>query len=130
MGLTAVACNSQTAAEGDAQGAEKVMTAKDYLPSRAEIDSVSYLMGINFGGFLKSYNFGDLNYNEVVKGIKDFMNAEGDPRSADLVKQIKDDPNSMPSIPSPRRGTTTLPLRARRNPTNSLPQTPRRQVLP
>ena len=86
MGLTAVACNSQTAAEGDAQGAEKVMTAKDYLPSKAEIDSVSYLMGINFG---------DLNYNEVVKGIKDFMNAEGDPRSADFVKQFKVDPNSM-----------------------------------
>ena len=95
MGLTAVACNSQTAAEGDAQGAEKVMTAKDYLPSKAEIDSVSYLMGINFGGFLKSYNFGDLNYSEVVKGIKDFMNAEGDPRSADFVKQFKVDPNSM-----------------------------------
>ncbi len=96
MGLTAVACNSQTAADADAEGADKkVMTAKDYVPSKAEVDSVSYLMGINFGSFLKSYNFGELNYNEVLKGMKAYVNAKGDGNSEEFFKQFKYSPESI-----------------------------------
>ena len=41
------------------------------LPSQAEVDSVSYLIGINFGSFIKGNNFGegldDLNMTEIKK---------------------------------------------------------------
>lgn len=95
MGLTAVACNSQTAEENAESAEKKVMTAKDYIPSKAEVDSVSYLMGINFGSFLKSYNFGELNYNQVLKGMKAYVNAKGDERSEEFLKQFKYSPMSI-----------------------------------
>lgn len=101
-GLAAVACNNATPAtteetqDGAVQQPQKELTAKDYLPSKAEVDSVSYLVGVNFGHFIKGYNFGDkLNYREIVKGIKDFVAAEGDYRSADFGKQFKHDPNGI-----------------------------------
>ena len=60
--VTAVACNSNAPAAEDGQAAE-ITNPKDILPSKAVTDSVSYLMGINFGSFLKGYGFGDrLNY--------------------------------------------------------------------
>lgn len=104
MGMAVVACNSTKATTEEAQEAaatevapapEKVLTAKDFKPSKAEIDSVSYLVGINFGVFIKNYNFGDLNYAALVKGIKEFVNAKGDPRSEEFVSQFKHNPNSM-----------------------------------
>ena len=95
MGLTAVACNSQTAEENAESAEKKVMTAKDYIPSKAEVDSVSYLMGINFGSFLKSYNFGELNYNQVLKGMKAYVNAKGDEHSEEFLKQFKYSPMSI-----------------------------------
>lgn len=105
-GALVVACNSNT--EPVAQDAEqvseetaapeKVLTAKDYRPSAKEIKDVSYLLGINYGSFLKSYNFGDLNFNEMVKGMKDFLNAEGTPRDEDFAKNFRIDPNEMGTI--------------------------------
>ena len=36
------------------------------LPSSAETDSVSYLVGVNFGYFIKANNFGnDLNFSQI-----------------------------------------------------------------
>lgn len=72
--------------------------AKQYAPSKAEVDSVSYLIGINFGSFLKSYDWGDLNYSEIVKGMKEFVNAKGDFRDPDFTEQFKIDPNKMNDI--------------------------------
>lgn len=99
MGLAVAACtNAKPAAdgEGDVTEAPKVKTSKDYLPSKAEKDSVSYLIGVNFGSFLKGYNFGDdLNYSEMVKGMKDFLAAEGDFRSPEFGKQFKHNPQYM-----------------------------------
>ena len=54
--MTAVACNSNAPAAEDGQAAE-ITNPKDILPSKAVTDSVSYLMGINFGSFLKGYGF-------------------------------------------------------------------------
>ncbi|MBP5235566.1 MAG: hypothetical protein J6Z20_06250, partial [Bacteroidales bacterium] len=52
---------------------------KALLPKKAEIDSVSYLMGVNFGSFVKGYNFGeDLNFAEIKRGMVDFIKAKGD----------------------------------------------------
>lgn len=100
MGLLVVACNgSTTPAEEGAEGAsEKVLTSKDFVPGKAEKDSVSYLLGVNFGSFMKGYNFGDdLNYAMIQKGIKDFLAAEGDMRSPEFGSQFKFDPSSMNS---------------------------------
>ena len=87
MGLSLAACSGQPSGEA---------LPKEFQSSKAQIDSVSYLLGINFGSFLKSYDFGsDLNYAEVVKGMKDFVAAKGDMRDPDFTKQFKIDPNSM-----------------------------------
>lgn len=39
----------------------------------AQTDSVSYAVGVSFGGMLKSSNLENLNYSEVVAGMKDVV---------------------------------------------------------
>ncbi|MBR4756101.1 MAG: FKBP-type peptidyl-prolyl cis-trans isomerase [Bacteroidales bacterium] len=83
----AVACNSgKPAATGEG------------APTKAEIDTVSYLLGINFGSMIKGYNLGDLNFSEIKKGIDDFVNAKGNQRDTDFVKQFKINPEEMNRI--------------------------------
>ncbi len=68
-------------------------TIEAQLPAKAETDSVSYLVGIQFGYFIKSNNFGeDLNYSEVKKGMLDFIKAEGNPRDPEFNDQFKISP--------------------------------------
>ena len=70
--------------------------AKDLLPSKAQIDSVSYLLGINFGSMLRSYNFGeDLNFNEMKQGMLDIIRAEGNQNDPSFVEQFKINPEEM-----------------------------------
>ena len=70
--------------------------AKALLPSKAQVDSVSYLLGINFGSFLKSYNFGeDLNYAQMKEGMVDFLRAEGNQNDPEFVNQFKVNPELM-----------------------------------
>ena len=101
MGLAVVACQpkAEKAAEGEnadaAEVAPKEMTAKDFVPSRQELNDVSYLVGINFGSFIKGYNFGDLNYAQVRKGMNDFINAKGNQNDPDFAEQFRVDPNKM-----------------------------------
>lgn len=97
-GLALVSCNNTSApAEATAEGEApaKVMTAKDYVSPKAEIDSVSYLMGVNFGLFMKSYGFEGLNYNQMVAAMKDVLAAEGDARSEEFMKSLKYPPTSI-----------------------------------
>ena len=67
------------------------------LPTRAEVDSVSYLIGIQFGYFIKANNFGenlsDLNFAEIKKGMNDFIHAEGNMRDAGFNDQFKVSPD-------------------------------------
>lgn len=104
LGAAVVACKGGEATtepvEGEEAAAEAVKekTAKDYLPTKSEVNEVSYLIGVNFGSFIKNYNFGDVNYSEMLKGIKDFIKAEGDMRSEDFGKQFKVDPNQLNQI--------------------------------
>lgn len=103
MGGMIVACapkaETEAAAEGEAEATEvapQEKTAKDYVASKSEKDDIAYLLGINFGSFLKGYNFGDdLNYNLMIKGMKDFLKAEGDPYDPEFGKQFKVDPAKM-----------------------------------
>ena len=77
------------------EGSQEV---KALYPSKSQIDSASYLLGINFGSMIKGYGFGELNYNQMVEGIKDFMKAKGDGRDSAFVKQFKIDPNEMNDV--------------------------------
>ena len=109
MGLAVVACSpkeaapaaeGENAAEAVAENNEpKEMTLKDYTPSKSEIDSVSYLMGINFGSFIKNYNFGDnMNYAQITKGIKDFLAAKGNQNDPEFGKQFKVNPDCLNDV--------------------------------
>ncbi len=110
LGLAVAACTPKTSEEGAvaeegetptveapapaAPAAPK--TAKDFLPSKSVKDSVSYLLGINFGSFIKGYDFGeDLNYSQIIKGMKDFLAAKGSQRDPEFVEQFKVNPNEM-----------------------------------
>ena len=63
------------------------------LPTSAEIDTVSYLIGVNFGSFLKNNNFAtdlkEINMAEVKKGMVDFLKAEGNPYDPTFGEQFK-----------------------------------------
>lgn len=104
MGLALVACQSNSdeqAVEGDEATSEVIpqeKTAKDFLPSKKELNDVSYLVGVNFGSFIKGYNFGDLNMAQVRKGIEDFLNAKQTENPEDFVKQFRVDPNQMDAL--------------------------------
>ena len=72
------------------------------LPTTAEVDSVSYLIGVNFGSFLKGNNFAEdlseINMAELKKGMVDFLKAEGTPYDPDFGDQFKVNPNDMQRI--------------------------------
>ena len=78
----AVSCKTQSDVQVEAE-----------LPTAAETDTVSYLIGINFGSFLKGNGFAEdlkeLNMAEVKKGMEDFLKAEGSPYDADFAEQFK-----------------------------------------
>ncbi len=97
--VLAAACssnNGQAGKVGAAGDSTATVNPKSLLPSKAETDSVSYLLGINFGSYLKGYDFGsDLNYAQIKKGMLDFLNAEGDQTDSNFVKQFKINPEEM-----------------------------------
>ena len=71
---------------------------KALLPNKAQVDSASYLIGVNFGSWLKGNNFGVIDYDQMLKGIKDWMNAKGTPQDSAFFKQFKVDPNEMQAV--------------------------------
>ena len=85
-----VACGTP-AAEGSKE-------TRDLLPKKSQIDSASYLVGVNFGSWIKGNNFGELNYSQIVKGMKDWMKAEGNPQDSTFFTQFKIDPNEMNTV--------------------------------
>ena len=103
LGFAALACQQKPAVEaeeGDAiapveEVAPVAKTAKDFRASKATKDSVAYLVGVNFGSFIKGYDFGELNYCQIKKGMRAFIKAKGNPRDPDFGKQFKIDPNEM-----------------------------------
>ena len=89
--LAIVSCGSNS--KGPVSNSVKALE-----PSKGAVDSVSYLLGINFGSMVKGYDFGDLNYTEVVKGMKAFINAEGTVGDSAWLAQFKINPNEMGDI--------------------------------
>ena len=78
----ALSCNTQSDVKVDAE-----------LPTAAEVDTVSYLIGVNFGSFLKGNNFAqelsEINMAEVKRGMEDFLKAEGNPYDPTFGEQFK-----------------------------------------
>lgn len=106
MVLSIVACNSNKV-DGKADGADstavaavpqKPVSAKELLPSKSDVDSVSYLLGIQLGSMIKNYNMGDLNFSMIKKGAADFVASKGNPRDEDFTKQFKVNPEEMNRI--------------------------------
>ena len=106
-GVLFAACNkpAEAPAEGEeatpsveAQAPQAPQTLKDVTPTKGQIDSVSYLVGIQFGSFIKGYNFGDLNMAQIKKGMMDFINSKGNQRDPDFVKQFKVNPEEMNNL--------------------------------
>ena len=84
-GTMIMACNSNNDPKVDVE-----------RPSQAQCDSVSYLVGVWFGNFIKSNGFGEnLSKSEIMKGMNDFLKAEGNPNDEDFSKQFKVDPNEI-----------------------------------
>ena len=104
-GLAVAACSPKAEKAGVEDGEEAVetvkevvKTAKDFKPSKKQIDSVSYLVGINFGSFIKGYDFGELNYAQIKKGMNDFIKAKGNMRDPEFGKQFKINPEEMNAV--------------------------------
>ncbi len=69
------------------------------LPTKGQVDTTSYMLGVNFGLAMTQNNFGDLNIAMVRKGMNDALNAkEGEPMDSVFVKQFKMDPSEMNMI--------------------------------
>ncbi len=89
--VLAVSCNTSSGVKVDAPQ----VTA-------AEVDSASYLLGVNIGAFLKGNGFAEelneLNMAEFKKGIVDFLKAQGSPRDENFGEQFKVNPNDMQRI--------------------------------
>ncbi len=89
--IMAVACGTPKA-----EGSKEV---RDLLPTKGEVDTTSYLLGVNFGLVMTQNGFGDLNMAQVRKGMNDALNAkEGQPMDSVFVKQFKIDPSDMNRI--------------------------------
>ena len=77
---------------------EEVKKASELLPSKAQKDSVSYLIGTVFGSYLKQYNFGDVNFNQIKKGIHDYLAAKGQPGTPAFSAQFKISPETIDDL--------------------------------
>lgn len=98
--VLAVACTSskggsESASLADSLKAAKPVNPESLLPKKSLVDSVSYYLGVNYGPMFKQYDFGEINYNLVLKGLKDFIAAEGDMKDSNFVKQFKYNPEDM-----------------------------------
>ena len=86
-----VACNTSKV-----EGSQDV---RALLPTKGEVDTTSYLLGVNFGLAVTQNDFGDLNLAQLRKGFNDALNAkEGKPMDSVFVQQFKIDPSMMNMI--------------------------------
>ena len=44
--------------------------------TKAQVDSVSYAVGVSFGSMLKGSNLNNMNYNEIIKAMQDVVNGK------------------------------------------------------
>ena len=92
VAMLALSCNAQKSnVKVDAE-----------LPSSSEVDSTSYLLGVNIGSIIKNNNLaddlGELNMALFKKGMQDFLKAEGNPYDPEFGAQFDIDPNMMSQV--------------------------------
>lgn len=58
-------------------------------PTEAQKDSASYMLGVNFGMMIYKLKLGDMNYQEIMAGLKDAAEATGDPDDESFPGQFK-----------------------------------------
>lgn len=83
-----LACNGTSKVEGS-------KAVRDLLPTKGQVDSAAYLLGVNFGMVITQNNFGDLNMAQLRKGMEDALKAKGVPGDSTYGKQFKIDPEQM-----------------------------------
>ena len=88
--MLVVACGSS-----NVEGSKAV---RSLLPNKGQVDTTSYLLGVNFGLVISQNGFGDLNLAQLEKGMKDAIKAEGQPMDSVFVKQFKIDPSDMNNV--------------------------------
>jgi len=88
--MLVVACGSS-----QVEGSKAV---RSLLPSKGEVDTTSYLLGVNFGMVMSQNGFGELNMAQIEKGMKDALKAKGQPQDSGFVEQFKIDPSEMNTI--------------------------------
>lgn len=79
-------------------GPEGSKETRALFPTSTEIDSASYLLGVNFGMMIKQYNFEGLDYSKVLSGLKDAAESKGNPMDSTFVDQFDINPMEMGSI--------------------------------
>lgn len=64
--------------------------AGDRIPATtsAKVDSVSYALGVWFGGSIKNTDFGELNYCQIKKGVTDVLNDKETKISQEEIMQV------------------------------------------
>jgi len=69
-------------------------------PITEKNDTLSYLLGVNFGSFIKGNGlpFDHIDHNELSIGISDLFVAEGSPYEENFGLQFKHDPNTMEEV--------------------------------
>jgi FKBP-type peptidyl-prolyl cis-trans isomerase len=88
--MLVVACGSS-----QVEGSKAV---RSLLPTKGEVDTTSYLLGVNFGMVMSQNGFGELNMAQIEKGMKDALKAKGQPQDSGFVDQFKIDPSEMNNI--------------------------------
>lgn len=107
MSLAVVACSPKAEAPADEAGKEEAVETIDpqqteevsNVITAQERKDVSYLIGVNFGSFIKGNGFGDkLNYCQIYKGMMDFINSKGNMQSPEFLDQFKVNPREMDKL--------------------------------
>lgn len=81
---------------------QKPTNPKDLLPSKAEVDTASYLIGVYMGSFYKYNGFAqstsELNNSLIKKGIRDFLKSKGSQNDPAFGEQFMVDPAKMNEV--------------------------------
>jgi len=67
-------------------------------PSKESVDSVSYLLGISFASIIRGNSFGEIHEDAMLRGMHDFLKAEGSPGREGFDDQFEIAPSKMNDI--------------------------------
>jgi len=98
----AVLATLATASFASCNNVDKDPEVAELRPSQGITDSVSYLLGINFGMVLRSNgiaeNIDEVNMKEMIQGMKDALNNKENPRSDAFAEAFKINPMTMNEV--------------------------------